>query len=162
MPYHHIPSKQALVKLEFSLCIAPGCSVKERQVFTGWIPSRQQCQSIDRNSATQSTDSNQEVGWGLTELLTQNRSHRAYSNQENQQLVQSFPDPPPHDGRDTSPCLQARRHQYLSLMTFSRTTWVSRHQKGQTNPDFNEARDDGMVVTSAGSYANHLQLGPDR
>ena len=27
---------------------------------------------------------------------------------------------------------------------FSRTTWVSRRQKGYTNMDFNEARDDGV------------------
>jgi len=33
---------------------------------------------------------------------------------------------------------------------FSRTTWVSQHQKGQTNLDFNEARDDGVAVASAG------------
>jgi len=40
---------------------------------------------------------------------------------------------------------------------FSTTTWVSRHQEGQTNLDVNEARDDGMAVASAGPYANHLQ-----
>ena len=27
--------------------------------------------------------------------------------------------------------------------------------------DFNEARDDGVAVTSAGPYANHLHLAPD-
>ena len=32
---------------------------------------------------------------------------------------------------------------------FSRTTWVSRHQKGWTILDFNEARDDGVTVASA-------------
>ena len=36
---------------------------------------------------------------------------------------------------------------------FSRTHWVSRHQKGKTIPDFNEARD--------GLYANHMHLTPD-
>ena len=45
---------------------------------------------------------------------------------------------------------------------FSRTTWVSRHQKGQTNLDFNEARDDGVAVASAAPYANHLNLAPDK
>jgi len=40
----------------------------------------------------------------------------------------------------------------------SRTTWVSRHQKGETILDFNEARDDEMAVASAGLYANHLHL----
>ena len=28
--------------------------------------------------------------------------------------------------------------------------------------DFNEARDDGVVVASAGTYANYLPLAPDR
>jgi len=28
--------------------------------------------------------------------------------------------------------------------------------------DFNEARDDGVTVASAGPYANHLRLAPDR
>jgi len=58
--------------------------------------------------------------------------------------------------RDT----ETQRHPFNSL--FSRTTWVSRHQKGKTNQDFNEARDDRAAVTSAGPYANHLYLTPDR
>jgi len=48
------------------------------------------------------------------------------------------------------------------LTVFSRTTWVSRHQKSQTILDFNEARVDGVAVASAGPYADHLQLAPDR
>jgi len=32
------------------------------------------------------------------------------------------------------------------------------YQKGKTNLDFNEARDDGVTVTSAGPYANDLHL----
>ena len=36
------------------------------------------------------------------------------------------------------------------------------HQEGQTNLDFNEARDDGVAVASAGPYANHLHLTSDR
>jgi len=43
----------------------------------------------------------------------------------------------------------------------SRIIWIIWHQKGQTNLDFNEARDDGVVVASAGPYANHLHLDPD-
>ena len=31
-----------------------------------------------------------------------------------------------------------------------------------TNMEFNGARDDGMVLASAGPYANHMQLAPDR
>jgi len=45
--------------------------------------------------------------------------------------------------------------------SFSRTTWISRHQK-KTILDFNEARDDGVAVASAGPFANHLHLMPDR
>jgi len=39
---------------------------------------------------------------------------------------------------------------------------MSQHQKGKTKLDFNEARDDGVAVASAGPYANHLHLAPDR
>jgi len=45
---------------------------------------------------------------------------------------------------------------------FSRTNLVSRYQKGRTILDFNEARDDGVAVASAVSYANHLHLVSDR
>jgi len=31
-------------------------------------------------------------------------------------------------------------------------TWVSQHQKSETNLDFNQARDDGVAVASAGQY----------
>jgi len=34
--------------------------------------------------------------------------------------------------------------------------------KGKTILGFNEARDDGVAVTSAGPYANHLHFAPDR
>jgi len=47
------------------------------------------------------------------------------------------------------------------LTTFSGTTWVSRHQKGRTIVDFNEARDDMVAVASAGPYANHLHFAPN-
>ena len=43
---------------------------------------------------------------------------------------------------------------------FSRTTWASQHQKAIL--DFTGARDDGVAVASAGSYANHLHLALDR
>ena len=52
------------------------------------------------------------------------------------------------------------RHPLNGL--FSRTTSVSWHQKGQTILDFNEAKYDGVTVASAGPYANHLHLTPDR
>jgi len=45
---------------------------------------------------------------------------------------------------------------------FSRTTWVSQHQKGRTILDFNRERDDGVAMASAGPYANHLHLATDR
>ena len=44
----------------------------------------------------------------------------------------------------------------------SRTSWVSQHQKCSTNLDFNAERDDRVAVTSAGPYANHMHLTPDR
>jgi len=53
-------------------------------------------------------------------------------------------------------------HKYPFNGLFSRTTWVSRHQKGYTNLDYNEATDDWVPVASAGPYANHLKLTPDR
>ena len=43
---------------------------------------------------------------------------------------------------------------------FSRTTWVSRYQKGKTNLDFTGARE-WVAVASAGPYAS-LHLAPDR
>ena len=52
------------------------------------------------------------------------------------------------------------RHPFHGL--FSRTTWVSCHQKGYTSLDFNEARDDGVAVASAGPYTNHLPVTPDK
>ena len=52
------------------------------------------------------------------------------------------------------------RHSLNDL--FATTTWASQHQKGPASLDFNEARDDGVAVASAGPYANHLHLAPDR
>jgi len=51
---------------------------------------------------------------------------------------------------------------YTYLTASSMTTWVSRYQKGRTICGFNETRDGGVAVASAGSYANHLHLVPDR
>jgi len=42
------------------------------------------------------------------------------------------------------------------------TNWAIQHQKGRTIPHFNEAREDEVAVASAGPYANHLHLAPDR
>jgi len=41
-------------------------------------------------------------------------------------------------------------------------TYHSQHQRGKAILDFNEARDDGVAMASAGPYANHLNLTPDR
>jgi len=57
-------------------------------------------------------------------------------------------------------CIIPFKHTRL-MAFYSRTTWVSRHQKGRTILDFNEARDDGVALESAGPYANHLHLTPD-
>ena len=46
------------------------------------------------------------------------------------------------------------RHPFNGLSSI--TTWVSRHQKGQTSLD--ESGDDGVAVASAGPYANHFHL----
>jgi len=56
---------------------------------------------------------------------------------------------------------QINKHNTCSTAS-SRTTWTSRHQGGKAILDFNEARDDWVAVASAGPYANHLLLGPDR
>jgi len=50
---------------------------------------------------------------------------------------------------------------------FSRTTWISRYQKGTTSLDLNDARDDGVLLgwqwlASTGPHANNLHLAPDR
>jgi len=60
--------------------------------------------------------------------------------------------------------MQIRKQTNKQLIKdlFSRTTWVSQHQKGSTNLDCNEARDDGVAVTSAGPYEHHLHLSPER
>ena len=44
---------------------------------------------------------------------------------------------------------------------FSRTTWVSRYQKGKTSLDFTEARDSEWQWHQLGHYAS-LHLAPDR
>jgi len=53
--------------------------------------------------------------------------------------------------------LPKNKHPFNIL--FSRTTWVSWHQKGYTNLDFNEARDDksgcGISWTICKSFAPH-------
>ena len=43
---------------------------------------------------------------------------------------------------------------------FSRTTWVSRHRKGK--PVWILLEQEMTTVASAGPYANHLHLAPDR
>jgi len=53
-----------------------------------------------------------------------------------------------------------QQHAFYSL--FSRTTWVSQYQKGKTILDFNEARDNGVALVSAGPYASHLHFIPGR
>ena len=43
---------------------------------------------------------------------------------------------------------------------FSRTTWVSRYQKGKTSLDLNEARDDGVLGRSGISWTIRKQSAP--
>jgi len=55
-------------------------------------------------------------------------------------------------------------YYYTRLKAFSRTTWLSQFQKGETSVDLNEATDDGVLdaLALAGPYANNLHLAPDR
>jgi len=65
--------------------------------------------------------------------------------------------------------LPEQQQQLLLLHTFnglfSRTTWVSQHQKGKPFCILLEeetmARDNGVALPSAGSYTNHVNLAPD-
>ena len=55
------------------------------------------------------------------------------------------------------PCSALLCQQLLVLLhlfncLFSRTTWVSRYQKGKTSLDLNEARDDGVLGCSSISW----------
>jgi len=54
---------------------------------------------------------------------------------------------------------KTNRHPFDGL--FFRTSWITRHQEVETILDFNEARDDGVAVTSAGPYVNDLHLSTD-
>jgi len=56
--------------------------------------------------------------------------------------------------------MHARTLPFNSL--FSRTALVCRYQKGRTILEFTEARDDRVALASAGPYADHLHLDPDR
>jgi len=49
-----------------------------------------------------------------------------------------------------------------SRCTLYRTTWVICHQEGKTILDLNKARYGEVAVASAGPYANHFHLTPDR
>ena len=51
-------------------------------------------------------------------------------------------------------------HSFNGL--FSTTTWISRYQKGKPFWILLEQEVMGVAVTSAGPYANHLHLAPDR
>jgi len=56
-------------------------------------------------------------------------------------------------GSEHHPCQAAAEVQLLLLLypfssLFSRTTCVSRYQKGKTSLDLNEARDDGAVASA--------------
>jgi len=51
---------------------------------------------------------------------------------------------------------------HLTASLSQQPGYISWHQKGETSLDFNEAKDDGVAVASAGPYANYLHLAPDR
>jgi len=58
--------------------------------------------------------------------------------------------------------LSPRQTDTRLTASFSKTIWVSWHQKGTTILDFNKGRDDGVAVASAGPYAKYLHLALDR
>jgi len=49
-------------------------------------------------------------------------------------------------------------YYYIHLAAF----FPGQPRQAGTILDFNEARDDGVAVASAGPYANHLHLVPDK
>jgi len=63
---------------------------------------------------------------------------------------------------DGSQCsIIQQQHSFNGL--FSRTTWISRYHKDKPfRNSLKQARDDGVAVASAGPYAIHLHLTPDR
>ena len=56
---------------------------------------------------------------------------------------------------------EIHKHTHKHLMTFFQDN-LDRSVPEQTILDFAEARDDGVAVSLAESYANHLYLTPDR
>ena len=65
-----------------------------------------------------------------------------------------------HRHRNSTECGETDRNRLTAC--YSRTTWYSNTRKVKANLDFNETRDDGVAVPSAGQYANHLHLTPCR
>jgi len=55
-----------------------------------------------------------------------------------------------NNNKNTRTLLLLLLHPFNGL--FSRTTWVSRYQKGKTSLDLNEARDDGVLRCSSISW----------
>jgi len=53
-------------------------------------------------------------------------------------------------------------HYYIRLMAFFPDNLGKPAPKRQTILDFTGARHDGVALASAGPYANHLHLAPDR
>jgi len=53
-------------------------------------------------------------------------------------------------------------YYYTSLKAFFQDNLGKPALERQTILDFTGARDDGVAVASAGPYANHLHLTPDR
>jgi len=58
----------------------------------------------------------------------------------------------------TTTIQQLLLHPFNGL--FSRTTWISRYQKGNTSLDLNEARDDGLLGCSGISWTICKQSAP--
>jgi len=59
-------------------------------------------------------------------------------------------------------CVCVCVQHYIHLMAFFQDNLSKLSPERQTILDFNQARDDGVAVASAGRYANDLHLTPDR
>jgi len=58
--------------------------------------------------------------------------------------------------------VHVQRNSWLQSTYYITTTWVSQHQKGKPFWILLEQDMMGVAVESAGPYANHLYLSPDR
>ena len=105
----------------------------------------------------QATDTN----WGSTPGVD-GRYEISFTDRQTDRQTYRQTDTQTYRHIDTQTDRQTDKQTELFNGLYSRTTWVSRHQKGETNLDFTAARYDGVTVALAEPYANHLHLAADR